>query len=124
MSANLGDSLAQNDKEIEGLGDACSEFARNFPDLPILVFFVFLAFFVLRFSLLFYAVWLSFPRISRVLQRGKSSLFFGGSSFFCQKKQGLEGQGCSELGVRSELARNSLGKRPGPAMRGTLQLAP
>ena len=28
---------------------------------------------------------------------------------------------CSELGVRSEFARNSLEKRPGPAMHGTLQ---
>ena len=30
---------------------------------------------------------------------------------------------CSELGARSEFARNSLGKRPGPAMRGPLQVA-
>ena len=44
-------------------------------ELPIPAFFVFLAFFVLRFSLLFRAFLLSFPRISRVLQRGES-LFF------------------------------------------------
>ena len=59
------------------------------------LFFVFLAFFVLRFSLLFCAFLLSFPRISRVLQGGKSSLFFGGSSLFLPRKQGCEGQGGS-----------------------------
>ena len=57
-----------------------------YPDLPILAFFVFLAFFVLRFSLL------SFPRISRVLLRGKS-LLFRGILAFLPKKQGLKGQG-------------------------------
>ena len=66
-----------------------------FPDLPILAFFVFLAFFVLRFSLLFCAFLLSFPRISGVLQGGKSSLFSGDPRFFLPKKQGLEGQGFS-----------------------------
>ena len=40
------------------------------PDPPILAFFVFLTFIVLRFSLLFCASLLFFPRISRVLQRG------------------------------------------------------
>ena len=55
---------------------------------PILAFFVFLAFFVLRFSLLFCAFLLSFPRISRVLQGGKSSLFSGHPRFFfCQKSR-------------------------------------
>ena len=41
------------------------------------------------FPCFFCAFLLSFPRISRVLQRGKSSLFSGdagGSSLFCQKK--------------------------------------
>ena len=42
-------------------------------------------FFVLRFSLLFCAFLLSFPRISRVLQRGKSSLFSGDPRFFAKK---------------------------------------
>ena len=38
------------------------------------------------------------------------------------KKARIGGSGiCSELGVRSQFARNSLGKRPGPAMCGTLQ---
>ena len=41
-----------------------------FPDPPILAFFAFLAFFVLRFRLLFCAFLLSFPRIFRVRQRG------------------------------------------------------
>ena len=39
------------------------------PNPPILAFFVFLAFFVLRFSLLFCAFLLSFPRILRVRQK-------------------------------------------------------
>ena len=59
--------IAQNGKEIEGLGcllGICPEFARNLPGI------------------------------------------------------------CSELRVRLEFAQNSLGKRPGSAMRGTLQAQP
>ena len=63
------------------------ETVLSYPDPRILAFFVFLAFFVLRFSLLFCAFLLSFPRISRVLQRGKSSLFSGDPRFFCQKSK-------------------------------------
>ena len=62
------------------------------PDLPILAFFVFLAFFVLRFSLLFCAFLLSFPRISGVRQSGKSLLFSGDACFFA-KKAGKGGSG-------------------------------
>ena len=43
-----------------------------YPDLPIPAFFVFLAFFVLRFSLLFGAFFYSFPRIlSADCKRGR-----------------------------------------------------
>ena len=63
------------------------------PDLPILAFFVFPAFFILQFSLLFCVFLLSFPRILRVQQRRKSSFFSGDPLFFAAKKQGLEGQG-------------------------------
>ena len=41
---------------------------------------------------------------------------FGICSEFARNLPGI----CSELGVRSEFARKSLRKRPGPAMRGTL----
>ena len=67
------------------------------PDPPILAFFVFLAFFVLRFSLLLCAFLLSFPRISRALQGGESSLFSGDPRFF-PKKAGIGGSG--KLGAR------------------------
>ena len=65
------------------------------PDLPILAFFVFLAFFVLRFSLLLCAFLHSHPRFSRVLQRGKSSLFLGDPRFFFAKEARIEGSGHS-----------------------------
>ena len=66
--------------------------AKQYPDPPILAFFVFLAFFVLWFSLLFCAFLLSFPRILRVWQRGKSLLFSGVPRFF-SKKAGIGGSG-------------------------------
>ena len=62
------------------------------PDPPILAFFDFLVFFVLRFSLLFCAFLLSFPRISGVRQSGKSLLFSGDACFFA-KKAGKGGSG-------------------------------
>ena len=70
-------------------------FNHDNPDPPILAFFVFLAFFALRFSLLFCAFLLSFPRISRVLQGGKSSLFSGHPRFFA-KEAGIGGSGKGE----------------------------
>ena len=66
-------------------GTFFQQFSQNLPDPRILAFFVFLAFFVSRFSLLFCAFLLSFPRISRVLQRGKSSLFSGDPRFLAKK---------------------------------------
>ena len=67
---------------------------KNNPDLPILAFFVFLAFFVLRFSLLFGAFLLSFPRISRGSAERKILAFFEGSSHsFGLKKARIGGSG-------------------------------
>ena len=65
----------------------------------------------MRFSLLFCAFLLSFPRISRVLQWGQSSFFFGGSWPFCQKKQGLEGQGSVGVGAFAPLRWSSTDTR-------------
>ena len=59
---------------------------------PILAFFDFLAFFVFRFSLLFLAFFLPFPRILGVPRREKPCVF-GEKPCFFPKKQGLEGQG-------------------------------
>ena len=67
-----------------------------YPDPPILAFFDFLAFFVFRFSLLFLAFFLPFPRILRVPRREKPLLFWGETLAF-SKKQGLEGQGTVNL---------------------------
>ena len=53
------------------------------PDPPILAFFDFFAFFfVFRFSLLFCAFFLPFPRISRVPRREKPLLFFRANPCF------------------------------------------
>ena len=60
---------------------------NSVPDPPILAFFDFLAFFLFRFSLLFCAFFLSFPRILGVPRREKP-LFFGGKTpcFFQKSK--------------------------------------
>ena len=59
-----------------------------FPDPPILAFFDFLAFFVFRFSLLFCAFFLSFPRILGVPRREKPLLFWGKTlAFFFPKSK-------------------------------------
>ena len=60
--------------------------------LQSLLFFDFLAFFVFRFSLLFCAFFLSFPRILGVPRREKP-LLFGEKPLLFPKKQGLEVQG-------------------------------
>ena len=58
----------------------------NYPDPPILAFFDFLAFFVLRgFPCFFCAFFPSFPRISGVRRRGKSLYFSGDPRFFFAK---------------------------------------
>ena len=66
------------------------------PDPPILAFFVFLASFrFASFFLLFFALLLSFPRISRVWQEERSLLFFF---------RGMEGQGTEYSEIRKPLA--------------------
>ena len=57
----------------------------NYPDPPILAFFDFLAFFVFRFSLLFCAFFLPFPRILGVPRREKPLLFSGKTLAFSKK---------------------------------------
>ena len=57
------------------------------PDPPILAFFDFLAFFVFRFSLVFCAFFLSFPRILGVPRREKHLLFLGKNPCFFQKSK-------------------------------------
>ena len=57
---------------------------RSYPDLPILAFFVFLAFFVLRFSSLFCAFLLSSSKDFKGSAERKILAFFGGSSLFGQ----------------------------------------
>ena len=52
---------------------------------PILAFFGFLAFFVLRFPLLFCASFPSFPKIFGFPRRGKPLLFWGNPCFFSKK---------------------------------------
>ena len=92
-------------------------FSVLYPDPPILAFFDFLAFFVFRFSLLFCAFFLSFPRIVGVPRREKKPCFFGGKKpLLFPKKQGLEGQGTdgrsetlSELLFRSALCCSACG---------------
>ena len=65
------------------------------PDPPILAFFDFLAFFVFRFSLLFCAFFLSFPRILGVPRREKPLLFWGKTLAFSKKARiGGSGWGC------------------------------
>ena len=56
-----------------------------YPDPPILAFFDFLAFFVFRFSLLFCAFFLSFPRILGVPRREKTLAFWGKTLAFSKK---------------------------------------
>ena len=56
-------------------------------------FLVFLAFFVLRFSFLFLCVFSLFSKDFKGSAERKILAFFGGSSLFLAKKQGLEGQG-------------------------------
>ena len=59
-----------------------------YPDLPILAFFVFLAFFRFAVFLAFFVRFcLSFPRISRVQPRGKSLLFRGILAFFAKRSK-------------------------------------
>ena len=55
------------------------------PDPPILAFFDFFAFFVFRFSLLFLAFCLPFPRILGVPRREKPLLFWGKTLAFSKK---------------------------------------
>ena len=59
--------------------------SEQFPDPPILAFFDFLAFFVFRFSLLFLAFFLLFPRILGVPRREKPLLFWGKTLAFFKK---------------------------------------
>ena len=67
------------------------------PALLQTVLIVFLAFFALRFSLLFYAFFPSFPKEFKGSAERKILAFFGGSLLFSLKKknlakqQGLEG---------------------------------
>ena len=78
----------------------------HFAGPPILAFLDLLAFFVLWFSLFFCAFLLSFPRISRVLQRGNPCFFSGDPRFVGakkKKKQGLEGQGNDLHRVRKQI---------------------
>ena len=64
---------------------------KNSPDPPILAFFDFLAFFVVRFCFFFCAF--SFSKDFRGSAKRKTLSFFGVSLACFQKKQGLEGQG-------------------------------
>ena len=59
--------------------------ATTFPDPPILAFFDFLDFFVFRFSLLFCAFFLSFPRILGVSAKRKTLAFLGKTLAFYKK---------------------------------------
>ena len=76
--------------------DSESLIQRHYPDLPILAFFVFLAFscfaVLLVFFVRFCSLSLSSSRIQWALQRGKPLLFSGDPCVFATK-QGLEGQG-------------------------------
>ena len=56
-------------------------------------------FFVFRFSLLFLAFFLPFPRILEVPRRKKNPCFFLEKPLLFPKKQGLEGQGRSLSGA-------------------------
>ena len=58
------------------------------PDPPILAFLDFLAFLVFRFSLLFLAFFLPFPRILGVPRREKPLLFWGKNPCVFQKSKG------------------------------------
>ena len=62
----------------------------------MLAFFDFLAFFVFRFSLLFCAFFLSFPRVLRVPRREKPLLFWGETPAF-SKKARIGGSGRIEI---------------------------
>ena len=85
------------------------------PDPPILAFFVFLVFFVLRFSPCFFVGFSLFPGILRVRQSGKS-LFFSGAPRVLAKA-GIGGSGRFRKGVRGRgLATNSA--------RNTAQIVP
>ena len=71
---------------------AGEKLAKIHPDLPILAFFVprffrFPRIFFLRFSLLFCAFLLSFPRISRVLQEENPRSFRGILASFAKKNR-------------------------------------
>ena len=83
------------------------------PDPPILAFFDFLAFFRFRFSLLFGAFFLSFPRILGVppVKRKKPLLFSGFPCFFSKKKQGLV-RGSGRLGSSRSFLSSSDQKVP------------
>ena len=63
------------------------------PDPPILAFFDFLAFFLFRFSLLFWSVFAFFSKDLRGSAKRKKPLLFGGFPLLFPKRQGLEGQG-------------------------------
>ena len=63
-----------------------------YPDLPILAFFVFLAFFVLRFSL-FFCAFCSLFQGFRGFGRAENPCFFRGFLAFLPKKRGKEDQG-------------------------------
>ena len=63
------------------------------PDPPIPAFFDFLAFFVFRFSLLFLAFFLPFPRILGVAQREKPLHFWEKKTLAFSKKARVGGSG-------------------------------
>ena len=74
-------------KGSEILGKVCGN-SNSRPDPPILAFFDFLAFFVFRFSLLFCAFFLSFPRILGVPRKEKPLLLGEKHLLFPQKSKG------------------------------------
>ena len=72
---------------LAGGAKVCFSLFRVNPDPPILAFFDFLAFFVFRFSLLFCAFFLPFPRILGVPRREKPLAFLGKNPCFFQKSK-------------------------------------
>ena len=77
--------------------ETVNENKHKYPDPPILAIFDFLAFSVFRFPLLFWAFFLSFPRLLGVPRREKPLFLLGEKPLLFPKKQGLEGQGCSKF---------------------------
>ena len=73
------------------------DFRYNNPDPPILAFFDFLAFFFFRFSLLFLAFFLPFPRILGVPRREKPLLFLGENPAFSKKARFGGSENCRQL---------------------------